>query len=146
MSRRATCPACGFVHAADDAIAVGRFAPNPTYRAATAPTPARQTRAEAEADECRWRQTREPAPVPPSAPRPAPTVQNERAPEPEPEPFPALLMESAARAKAWRDFLVNVRFSLAVWQIDPEVRAGEHVMAWLARCREDLAAITGERR
>lgn len=136
---RATCPKCRHVHAANDAIAVGRFSPNATYRAATAPTPERQTRAEAEADECRWRQSR-PAPV---------IVEVEPTPKPEPvsddqpelEPFPALLMESAARAKAWRDFLANVAFSLKVWQIDPEVRSGEHVIDWVRGCRDDLSAL-----
>jgi len=54
-------------------------------------------------------------------------------------------METLARAKAWRDFLAQVRFSLIVWEIDPEVRAGcEPVADWIASCRvggvEALAA------
>lgn len=50
-------------------------------------------------------------------------------------------MEVAARAKAWRDFLAHVQFSLMVWQIDPEVRQGEHVIHWLRGCRDDLDAL-----
>lgn len=53
-------------------------------------------------------------------------------------------MEDAARAKAWRDFLAQVRMSLLVWEIDPEVRGGcEHVLTWVKRCRDDLAFASG---
>jgi hypothetical protein len=51
-------------------------------------------------------------------------------------------METAARAKAWRDFLAQLRLSLMVWEIDGEVRAGcEHVLVWLRRCQDDLARL-----
>ena len=136
---RSTCPACGYIHSSNDARAVGRLTETPTYAAANALTPARQTRAEAEADECRWRQSRPSPPIPKVPPVPARPVV--RVVESEPEPFPAERMEVAARAKAWRDFLANVHFSLMVWQIDPEVRKGEHVIHWLRECRDDLDAL-----
>ena len=142
MNRRTPCPECDYIHASNDAIAVGRFTASPTYRAANAPASERTTRVEAEADECRWRQSRPAAPVSePTALRP-PVV---KAPAPEPEPFPAERMESAARAKAWRDFLAHVQFSLMVWQTDPEVRKGEHVMHWIRSCRDDLDALVRHR-
>ena len=137
---RAPCPACDHIHGSNDARAVGRFTATPTYVAANAQTPPRRTRSEAEADECRWRQSRPAAPAPASLPvsaRPA----AEKEPKPEPPPFPAERMELAARVKAWCDFLAHAQFSLMVWQIDPEVRKGEHVMQWLRGCRDDLDAL-----
>ena len=60
------------------------------------------------------------------------------------EGFPAVLMETAARAKAWRDFLAQIRLSLMVWEIDGEVRAGcEHVLEWLHRCTSELVGLGG---
>lgn len=48
-------------------------------------------------------------------------------------------VETAAREKAWRDFLAEVRMSLEVWRIDDALRIGcEPVTAWLRRCRDDL--------
>lgn len=138
VSTATACEVCGYIHCSTDARAVGRFTGLRGYVAATAPTPIRETRAEAEADECAWRLRR-----PKRAPVPLP-VTTRRAPEPaaEPEPvqpFPAVEMETAARAKAWRDFLAQVRMSLEVWQIDETVREnGEHVVAWVRRCRDDL--------
>jgi hypothetical protein len=62
--------------------------------------------------------------------------------ESEPPAFPAVLMETAAREKAWRDLLAQVSFSLQVWQIDAEVRAGcEDVRAWIRRCAADLGSV-----
>ena len=146
---KSTCPACGHVHASNDARAVGLFSPEPTmYVAATAGTPARATRAEAEADECAGRQGRrnaqstdgaEPDGQAPSGPSASAAPEQSRPVE---QPFPAALMETAARAKAWRDFLAQVHFSLMVWQLDGEVRDGcEHVLAWLRACRDDLSGL-----
>lgn len=139
------CPACGYIHTSNDARAIGRFAVNPMFAAAHAEAPRRATRAEAEADECVWRQERTlttPPPFVPSLESHPPAVIVER-PAMEPAPFPAVEMETAARAKAWSDFLGQVRMSLLVWEIDGEVRDGcEHVLAWLRRCRDDLAEVT----
>lgn len=136
------CTTCGYIHAGDDARAVGRFTGTPTYVAAHAGTPPRATRAEAEADECAWRvDRRPPTPVDPptsETPRPAPEE-----PTPAPEPFPAATMETAARAKAWCDFLTEIQTSLMVWQIDASVRTGcEDVREWLRRCRDELSEVT----
>lgn len=144
-----TCPACGHIHASNDARAVGLFtADGPRYVAANAGTPQRATRTEAETDECAWRQRRRRhqtsgAEVAAAGPVALPVRgDGPSAPEPDPEPivFPAATMEAAARAKAWRDFLAQVHFSLMVWQLDDDVRGGcEDVLAWIRRCRDDLA-------
>lgn len=71
--------------------------------------------------------------------RPAPTPAE--TPPAEPQEFPAALMETAARAKAWRDFLTQARFSLLIWDLDPEVRAGcQDVREWLRGCRVEVGA------
>lgn len=143
--RAPVCPDCGYIHTSTDARAVGRFTSTPTYVAATAGTPARSTREQAESDECAGRR------------RPADVIAVQAAPkkvvEPTEEPalftpaelsppvieFPAAAMENAARAKAWRDFLAQVRLSLLVWEVDATVRAEcEYVVDWIRRCRDDL--------
>lgn len=54
----------------------------------------------------------------------------------------AAALEALAREDAWRKFLAEVRFSLEVWRIDPDVRAGcEHPVAWLRRLAVDLGRI-----
>lgn len=124
----------------DAARAVGRFDPagERGYRAATAPgAPVRATRDEAVEDERQWLDRPRPALTTDLAP----TARRVLAPaEPTaPTPFPAARMETAARAKAWRDLLAQVQFSLMVWQIDAGVRADcEDVRTWLRRCRDDL--------
>ena len=54
------CPICDRIHAADWAVAVGRFSGRAmTYRAATMPdAPRRTNREQAVADECAWRAAR----------------------------------------------------------------------------------------
>lgn len=55
----------------------------------------------------------------------------------------AAALETAAREKAWVDFLSHVRLSLEVWRIDPDVREHcEHVLGWLRRLSSDLAALS----
>lgn len=151
------CTSCGYIHTTTDARAIARFAGTPSYVAANAGTPPRATRAEAEADECAWRQANrdhrgDAAALHPDATgAQALTVDGGsvergagRTPPaaPPPEPFPAALMETAARAKAWRDFLAETQMSLMVWQLDASVRAGcEDVRAWLRRCRDELAEL-----
>lgn len=54
----------------------------------------------------------------------------------------AAALETAAREKAWVDFLSHVRLSLEVWRIDPDVREHcEHVAAWLRRLAVDLGSV-----
>lgn len=61
---------------------------------------------------------------------------------PETPDFPAARMEVAAREKAWSDFLAHIRFSLEVWAIDPDVRAGcEHPVRWIRRLATELASL-----
>ena len=142
------CPHCGYIHASTDARAVGRFAATPTlYVAATAGTPPRDTRDEAEADECASRIRPKPqtsgADAGVAAGDDRGAVRGPARPDvptaPEHLPFPAVEFETAARAKAWHDFLAQLRLSLMVWDIDSDVRSGcEPVLAWLARCRDDL--------
>ena len=134
---KAPCDSCRYVHSTSDARAVGRFGGDPMFVAAHAETPPRVTRAEAEADECAWRQAQTT-----SAPQVVavrhPVVKSE--PRPPLAPFPVVEMETAARAKAWCDFLTQVRLSLVIWEIDGDVRSGcEDVLAWVRRCRDDLA-------
>lgn len=140
------CALCGFIHTSTDARRVGRFGGTPGYIAANADTPVRATREQAEADECRWRQRR-------GAARTLLFADDDAAlfsapltaqPAPDAEPFPAANMEDAARAKAWCDFLSEVRMSLLVWEIDETVRANcEHVVAWIRRCQRELEALGG---
>ena len=147
------CPRCGHIHVANEARAVGRFDPTrPTMYAAASGGPLRAARAEAEADECAWRQSKpSPSPVvraavepPPSPPAVASVADEGEGQASGGEGFPAVLMETAARAKAWRDFLAQVRLSLMVWEIDGEVRAGcEHVLVWLRQCTSELAGLGG---
>jgi hypothetical protein len=142
------CPSCGYIHASTDARAIGRFGTAPTrYVAATAGTPPRETRAEAEADECASRIRPKPqtsgADAGVAAGDDRGAVRGPARPDvptaPEHLPFPAVEFETAARAKAWHDFLAQLRLSLMVWDIDSDVRSGcEPVLAWLARCRDDL--------
>lgn len=146
MSAARVCATCGYVHASNDARAVGRFTGEPRFVAADAGTPSRATRAEAEADQCTWRASR-PA-SPPAAPshRSSPPSSPVAVPSSEPQPFPASLIETAARAKAWCEFLTQVRLSLLVWEIDVEVRTGcESATEWVARCLDDLAVFTRNR-
>lgn len=134
------CETCGFIHTANDARAVGRFGPDPKYVAANAPTPLRETRQQAEADECAWR-IEESQRRATSAEVTKPPVRQVAPvePRPDPAPFPAVTMETAARDKAWLDFLSQVRLSLLVWEVDSDVRSGcENVLSWVDRCRADL--------
>lgn len=49
------------------------------------------------------------------------------------------VVERLAREQAWVRFLGEVRWSLEVWRIDPDVRAAcEPVPDWLSRCRDEL--------
>lgn len=146
------CPDCGYIHASTDARAVGRFASTRGYVAVNAGTPIRPTRAQAESDECSWRQERRQEPTTAASPPPRarsteeePTLFTaaELAPTPEPVEFPSATMETAARAKAWCDFLTEVRMSLLVWDVDAAVRAEcEHVVDWIRRCRDELLVFT----
>lgn len=139
MSR--ACLTCGHIHTSSDAVAIGRFGGPVRYVASNGSTPPRATRSEAEADQCDWRVLRswvEQRPIPTAPPPPQPAERNEPAAKEPPPPFPAAAAETLARAKAWCDFLAQVRFSLAVWELDPEVRAGcEPVMDWIASCHID---------
>jgi cell division septation protein DedD len=139
-----SCNLCGHIHTATDARAVGRFTGTTGYVASHAGTPLRATRAEAEADECTWRRNRQPETPAATIPQGEPVSRAVAAgPKPDPEPFPAVLMETAARAKAWVDFLVQIRMSLIVWEVDPEVRAGcEHVASWLRGLAAEMQQMT----
>lgn len=54
----------------------------------------------------------------------------------------AARLETAAREKAWLDFLSHARLSLEVWRIDPDVREHcEHVVVWLRRLAAELTAL-----
>ncbi len=114
------CPSCGYIHASTDARAIGRFGTAPTrYVAATAGTPPRETRAEAEADECASRIRPKPqtsgADAGVAAGDDRGAVRGPARPDvptaPEHLPFPAVEFETAARAKAWHDFLAQLRRS-----------------------------------
>ena len=138
------CVICGHIHTPGDAVAVGRFGGAVRYAAANGSTPPRATRAEAEADQCDWRVLRAwrvQRPHHPSLPFPA--AEGTPSALKPPPPFPAAAMETLAREKAWCDFLTQVRFSLVVWEIDPEVRAGcTPVVEWIASCRLALGGAT----
>lgn len=145
-NRRVTaqpCSRCGRIHGSDAARAVNRFSGTPMFVAAHAPTAARATRVEAEADECAWWLSRSSRPVVVPAStipsRPVSVSAVARATE----PFPAARMETLARAKAWKDFLAHVAFSLTVWQLDAAVRENcEDVRDWVGGCRDELAAFS----
>lgn len=149
---RPACPECGFIHARDDSRAVGLFDPSgPRGYMAKSGGPLRNTRADAERDECEARQRRRSTQTPQGGdsaaavdPRPR-LIPGEHsqgpvtAPNPCPaDPFPSAAMETAARAKAWHDFLAEALFSLEAWRIDPALHEGEHVLTWLRRCRDEL--------
>lgn len=142
----APCPRCQHIHPSNAARAVGLFSRlAPTYVSSLG-GPERVTRAEAQDDWCEQQASSrttevEAAPAPDvAASVPSPKgIATASTSVPVPL-FPAVEMETAARAKAWRDFLAQVRLSLLVWDIDGEVREGcEDVLAWIRRCREDLA-------
>lgn len=51
----------------------------------------------------------------------------------------APVVERYCRERAWQRFLAEVRLSLEVWALDPQVRDQcEPVTAWIGRCRDDL--------
>ena len=55
----------------------------------------------------------------------------------------AARLETAAREKAWLDFLSHVRLSLEVWRIDADVRAHcEPVVPWLRRLAAEMLAMS----
>lgn len=57
-------------------------------------------------------------------------------------PGAAAVMERLAREQAWCRFLREVRFSLAVWNVDDDVRGEcEPVTDWMRRCAHELASI-----
>lgn len=131
------CNRCGYIHCSDDARAVGRFSGQPRFVAKHGHIP-RDTRAEADYDECTWRVSRNIEP--PIVEKQAVTIEVEaikpRLPSP---PFPAAEMETAAREKAWLDFLSHANFSLMVWQIDSSIHGSmEAPTVWLARCCNEL--------
>lgn len=143
-----TCPKCGHVGHPTRAVGIFRNGGPIGYRAAYDIAPLCATREEAEADMCAWRvERRHRTPVAEVAATELVALpvrgDGPSAAEPEPAaPFPAVEMETAARAKAWRDFLAQIRLSLMVWEIDGEVREGcEHVLTWLRRCVDELAAL-----
>ena len=146
MSTRPPCPRCGFIHSPKHAVAVGRFSGLKGYRAVSG-GPTRETREEADRDHCDHlrRRSEQANPAQPAlfdAATTKPELRTPDTPRPEPEPFPAARMEEAARAKAWHDFLAQVRMSLLVWQIDDDLHGScEHVLAWLHRCRDELNAL-----
>lgn len=155
------CPQCGFVHASNDARAVGRFTRSAAgYAADFGGAPVRTTRAEAEADMCTHRATssrlcgrmdRQPSskgtalsstdsPVSATRVRILPEALQPQ----EPPSFPAAAMEVAAREGAWLRFLSEARLSLLVAEIDDSVRDGAgDVLAWLRRCCDDLSSLVG---
>jgi hypothetical protein len=55
----------------------------------------------------------------------------------------APVVERYARERAWLRFLVEVRLSLAVWELDEGVRGElEPVTVWIGRCRDELTELT----
>jgi hypothetical protein len=140
------CARCGWAHSPQSVtrVAGSRFDTSAArgFIADYPGAPVRATRIDAERDWCDWRHAQTPpSPAPVSAPAHASPDTTPRH-EPPPAPFPAAGMETAARAKAWCDFLAHVVFSLNVWQLDPALHAEcEHVYEWLRRCRDELDAI-----
>jgi hypothetical protein len=147
-----TCPRCGWIHAAVTVVG-SRFRPGGItgYRSALG-GPVRATRDEAARDWCdtkRQQRNERPTPRPQAAEPPhlfdLPRIVGQSEPKPPPE-FPTALMETAARAKAWRDFLAQARMSLLIWQIDTDLHDEiEHVLTWLRRCSAELADLTTPR-
>lgn len=135
------CDRCGYIHCSGDVGAIGRFSGQPKFVAKHGHIP-RDTRAEADYDECTWRVSRniQPPPVV-SAEKPIIEVEAIKPLLPSP-PFPAAEMETAAREKAWLDFLSHANFSLMVWQIDSSIHGSiEAPTAWLSRCCNELLAL-----
>lgn len=149
------CTRCGWIHTAAGTILVGsRFRPDGIkgYRS-TLGGPVRTTRDEAARDWCdtkRQQKAEQPA-RPAKIAEQAPLFNLPRTVKPQPQvappEFPAATMETAARAKAWHDFLAQARLSLLVWQIDTGLHAdAEHVLTWLRRCSAELAELAAPRR
>lgn len=132
------CRICDWVHSADDVIAVGRFSSAQKFRARYDGSPIRDTRDEAMRDWCASRKRRNQETLPLIYSRPARVKRAEKIAV-EPTEFPAALMETAARAKAWSEFLRQVLFSLTIWNLDAAIRDEcAHVMDWLTACRDEL--------
>lgn len=140
--KRAACDACGYVHAPDDTYAVGRFGHGPlAFRARFEGSPVRESRAAAESDLCEWRASQVEPETPVTTQTPARVAPSIVIREPV-APFPAATVETLARAKAWRDFLAQVSFSLQVWQVDPALAAEiDDPLTWLRSCSDDLTRL-----
>lgn len=132
------CEFCHWVHSAGEVVRIGRFSTAPKFRAQFDGAPIRETRDEAMRDLCANRAGRNQETLPLTF-SPVPKLVRAEKPVSEPVEFPAALMETAARAEAWKKFLEQVLFSLTVWNLDDTVRTEcAHVADWLAVCRDDL--------
>jgi hypothetical protein len=138
------CAKCGHIHCSRDVQALSRYTGVTGYR--TADGEIHATREDAQQWLCKQRQRRRDAGA--SAPRAFAAEESalfvERPPE-QPRAvaeFPAAAMETAARAKAWRDFLAEVRMSLLVWEVDEVVRSEcQDVVSWMRQCCTELTAL-----
>lgn len=139
------CSVCGYVHAADEVVAISRFdCGEDLYRARFSGAVVRSTREEAEADMCGWRGGRRPDALAHVLTMPAarPTVTATESELIAPQSFPAATVEHLGREKAWRDFLAQAAFSLHIWTLDGSLAdVLPSPVDWLRACADDLSAL-----